>query len=156
MSGPSPGWYPDPSGAPQLRWWSGSHWTHRCQPRIDSSTIPSPTVSNSSGQHQSPRAAPAIPLPSAGSRATMSATTAPIPAPPADATSSSADQATRAPATKKRSVSAIVMMVLAVCFAVGALAATKAYLSLSVDYQRSQQELTDAKEALRQAQEEGN
>jgi len=27
MSEPAQGWYPDPSGAPQLRWWSGSDWT---------------------------------------------------------------------------------------------------------------------------------
>lgn len=25
--GPPPGWYPDPAGAPRLRWWDGAAWT---------------------------------------------------------------------------------------------------------------------------------
>ena len=27
-----PGWYPDPSGAPQQRWWDGTQWTQHTQP----------------------------------------------------------------------------------------------------------------------------
>jgi hypothetical protein len=27
VAGPPPGWYPDPTGARQLRWWDGSQWT---------------------------------------------------------------------------------------------------------------------------------
>jgi Superinfection immunity protein/Protein of unknown function (DUF2510) len=26
VSSPGPGWYPDPSGEQQSRWWDGSHW----------------------------------------------------------------------------------------------------------------------------------
>src|SRR5215212_4621871 len=32
---PPPGWYPDPSGAPQQRWWDGQQWTQQTQPRPD-------------------------------------------------------------------------------------------------------------------------
>lgn len=28
----APGWYPDPSGAPQSRWWDGTTWTDRTAP----------------------------------------------------------------------------------------------------------------------------
>ncbi len=27
MSGPAPGWHPDPSGRWQVRWWDGAAWT---------------------------------------------------------------------------------------------------------------------------------
>lgn len=27
-----PGWYPDPAGAPQTRWWDGQQWTDRTGP----------------------------------------------------------------------------------------------------------------------------
>lgn len=29
---PAPGWYPDPSGAPQQRWFDGSTWTAHSAP----------------------------------------------------------------------------------------------------------------------------
>ncbi len=27
MTSPAPGWYPDPGGSPQFRWWDGSAWS---------------------------------------------------------------------------------------------------------------------------------
>ena len=45
MSEPAQGWYPDPSGAPQLRWWSGSDWTDYVVPyATQDQTVSSPTV----------------------------------------------------------------------------------------------------------------
>jgi hypothetical protein len=29
---PQPGWYPDPAGSTQLRWWDGTGWTQHLQP----------------------------------------------------------------------------------------------------------------------------
>lgn len=38
-----PGWYPDPSGAPQQRWWDGTQWSQATQ----QATVPySPTAPN--------------------------------------------------------------------------------------------------------------
>ncbi len=34
MTNVSPGWYPDPSGAPQSRWWDGSNWGQATQAAI--------------------------------------------------------------------------------------------------------------------------
>jgi len=31
MSNPTPGWYPDPAGSPQNRWWDGNGWTATLQ-----------------------------------------------------------------------------------------------------------------------------
>jgi hypothetical protein len=38
---PAPGWYPDPNGAPQLRYWNGQVWTDH--------TASAPIVAASSG-----------------------------------------------------------------------------------------------------------
>ena len=32
MSEPARGWYPDPSGTPQLRWWNGHSWSNYVMP----------------------------------------------------------------------------------------------------------------------------
>jgi Protein of unknown function (DUF2510)/Domain of unknown function (DUF4429) len=32
--GPPPGWYPDPHGTPNTRWWDGTTWTEHLQPII--------------------------------------------------------------------------------------------------------------------------
>ncbi|MDJ0376437.1 DUF2510 domain-containing protein [Cryobacterium sp. PH31-L1] len=32
MTTPGPGWYPDPSGTPQNRWWNGTEWAEPPQP----------------------------------------------------------------------------------------------------------------------------
>ena len=31
MTGPPPGWYPDPAGTPQSRWWDGHQWSDHLQ-----------------------------------------------------------------------------------------------------------------------------
>src|SRR5579884_3983124 len=31
-STPPPGWYPDPSGMPSMRWWDGNSWSELSQP----------------------------------------------------------------------------------------------------------------------------
>lgn len=38
----TPGWYPDPSGNPGLRYWDGSNWTNQTQPSPGSQNQPSP------------------------------------------------------------------------------------------------------------------
>lgn len=37
---PEAGWYPDPSGAPALRWWDGERWTDSTHPLPDPTGTP--------------------------------------------------------------------------------------------------------------------
>ncbi|MBL8775505.1 MAG: DUF4041 domain-containing protein [Acidimicrobiales bacterium] len=43
MSDSAPNWYPDPGGAPHLRWWDGTRWTEYTQPN-PAAASPSPMV----------------------------------------------------------------------------------------------------------------
>jgi hypothetical protein len=49
---PQPGWYPDPSGAPALRWWNGVTWSDQTHP-----------LSSDAAAHAAAAAPPTAPLP---------------------------------------------------------------------------------------------
>jgi hypothetical protein len=40
---PVAGWYPDPAGSDELRWWSGAAWTDHLQPRAQPAPAPTPS-----------------------------------------------------------------------------------------------------------------
>jgi hypothetical protein len=40
---PQPGWYPDPSGAPALRWWNGVTWSDSTHPLSPDAAAPTST-----------------------------------------------------------------------------------------------------------------
>jgi hypothetical protein len=39
---PAPGWYPDPHGRPELRWWDGREWTDNLSQAPSSQRVPPP------------------------------------------------------------------------------------------------------------------
>ena len=57
MSTPVPGWYADPAGTPQLRWWDGTQWTQQYRPAN------SEQASRKRMQHPHPRLRPRGPQP---------------------------------------------------------------------------------------------
>lgn len=54
MTSPAPGWYPDPSGEPQTRWWNGIQWDAATQPL--EAAAPTPQVP--AGWYADPTGAP--------------------------------------------------------------------------------------------------
>lgn len=54
QSSPEPGWYPDPSGSPNLRWWNGVSWsdsTHAL-PGAPAASAPAPAYPTIFGDEQ--------------------------------------------------------------------------------------------------------
>jgi hypothetical protein len=55
---PQPGWYPDPSGNPQLRWWDGAQWSSQMrsqpEPPAQPTFAPSPSPSPYGGWQAAP------------------------------------------------------------------------------------------------------
>lgn len=74
MSTPIPGWYSDPAGTPQLRWWDGNQWTDQYRPGdtatptqsaapATSSPIPNATSTNVQPPLSATQFVPAAPKP---------------------------------------------------------------------------------------------
>lgn len=54
MAHPRPGWYPDPSGSGQVRYWDGAQWTSRLRPKpdagVDQPLAPEPVQERAGGR----------------------------------------------------------------------------------------------------------
>ena len=145
MTTPVPGWHPDPQGRPRQRWWDGARWTEQYR-------------------HTSGVGAP-IPDPPAAiatSRRAAHEAAAPIPAPPIAATASSPRPRTeggaqpsipKPPAPRRLTRLPVVLMVLSLFFAVSAIIAAQTYSTLGTEYQRAEQEVSDAQTYLQKVKE---
>ena len=135
MSNPVQGWYADPAGTDQLRWWDGTQWTDRYQalPNAnttidsDTSTIPDAGANSPTDPSQTP----------AGATTEFTSVT----------------QAPAAKATRGQIITAVVASILALVFLGSTIVAAGMHGKAQDDLHRSQTILNEAKEQLQKVQE---
>lgn len=139
MSNPVEGWYPDPAGTAQLRWWDGYSWTDDYLPDdtvqdygADSYSEADQAYTYDAGYRD------AAPTDDAGYR-----DTAP--------TDGSVPQA-RPKAPAKQLATTVILSLLIVAFTVGAIATTSLFLSANKEYKQAEQTLNQANEDLQTVQ----
>lgn len=125
MSNPVEGWYPDPAGTAQLRWWDGYSWTD--------DYLPDDTVQDYGADSYS----------EADQAYTGFQDAAP--------TDDSVPQA-RPKAPAKQLATTVILSLLIVAFTVGAIATTSLFLSANKEYKQAEQTLNQANEDLQTVQ----
>lgn len=147
MSNPVEGWYPDPAGTAQLRWWDGYSWTDDYLP--DDTVQDYGADSYSEADQAYTGFQDAAPTYDAGYRDT---------APTDDAgyrdtapTDDSVPQA-RPKAPAKQLATTVILSLLIVAFTVGAIATTSLFLSANKEYKQAEQTLNQANEDLQTVQ----
>ena len=128
MSNPVEGWYPDPAGTAQLRWWDGYSWTD--------DYLPDDTVQDYGADSYS-EADQAYTY-DAGYR-------------DAAPTDGSVPQA-RPKAPAKQLAITVILSLLIAAFTVGAIATTSLFLSANKEYKQAEQTLNQANEDLQTVQ----
>lgn len=128
MSNPVEGWYPDPAGTAQLRWWDGYSWTD--------DYLPDDTVQDYGADSYS-EADQAYTY-DAGYR-------------DAAPTDGSVPHA-RPKAPAKQLATTVILSLLIAAFTVGAIATTSLFLSANKEYKQAEQTLNQANEDLQSVQ----
>lgn len=150
MSNPVEGWYPDPTGTAQLRWWDGYSWTDDYLPDdtvqdygADSYSEADQAYTYDAGYRD------ATPTDDAGYQDA---------APTYDAgyrdaapTDGSVPQA-RPKAPAKQLATTVILSLLIAAFTVGAIATTSLFLSANKEYKQAEQTLNQANEDLQTVQ----
>lgn len=139
MSNPVEGWYPDPAGTAQLRWWDGYSWTDDYLPDdtvqdygADSYSEADQAYTYDAGYRD------AAPTDDAGYR-------------DAALTDGSVPQA-RPKAPAKQLATTVILSLLIAAFTVGAIATTSLFLSANKEYKQAEQTLNQANEDLQTVQ----
>lgn len=136
MSNPVEGWYPDPAGTAQLRWWDGYSWTD--------DYLPDDTVQDYGADSYSE----ADPAYTGYQDAAPTYDTGYRDAAPTDG---SVPQA-RPKAPAKQLATTVILSLLIASFTVGAIATTSLFLSANKEYKQAEQTLNQANEDLQSVQ----
>ena len=150
MSNPVEGWYPDPAGTAQLRWWDGYSWTDDYLPDDTAQDYGADSYSEADQAYiYDAGYRDAAPTYDAGYRDA---------APTDDAgyrdaapTDGSVPQA-RPKAPAKQLATTVILSLLIAAFTVGAIATTSLFLSANKEYKQAEQTLNQANEDLQTVQ----
>ena len=161
MSNPVEGWYPDPAGTAQLRWWDGYSWTDDYLPDdtvqdygADSYSEADQAYTYDAGYRD------ATPTDDAGYQdAALTYDAGYRDAAPTDdagyrdatLTDGSVPQA-RPKAPAKQLATTVILSLLIAAFTVGAIATTSLFLSANKEYKQAEQTLNQANEDLQTVQ----
>ena len=150
MSNPVEGWYPDPAGTAQLRWWDGYSWTDDYLPDdtvqdygADSYSEADQAYTYDAGYRD------ATPTDDAGYQ--DQAYTYDAGYRDAAPTDGSVPQA-RPKAPAKQLATTVILSLLIAAFTVGAIATTSLFLSANKEYKQAEQTLNQANEDLQTVQ----
>ena len=150
MSNPVEGWYPDPAGTAQLRWWDGYSWTDDYLPDdtvqdygADSYSEADQAYTYDAGYRD------AAPTDDAGYQ--DAAPTYDVGYRDAAPTDGSVPQA-RPKAPAKQLATTVILSLLIAAFTVGAIATTSLFLSANKEYKQAEQTLNQANEDLQTVQ----
>ena len=136
MSNPVEGWYPDPAGTAQLRWWDGYSWTDDYLPDDTVQDYGADSYSEADQAYTGYR--DATPTDDAGYR-------------DAAPTDGSVPHA-RPKAPAKQLATTVILSLLIAAFTVGAIATTSLFLSANKEYKQAEQTLNQANEDLQSVQ----
>ena len=139
MSNPVEGWYPDPAGTAQLRWWDGYSWTD--------DYLPDDTVQDYGADSYS-EADQAYTYDAGHQDAALTYDAGYRDAAPTDG---SVPQA-RPKAPAKQLATTVILSLLIAAFTVGAIATTSLFLSANKEYKQAEQTLNQANEDLQTVQ----
>ena len=139
MSNPVQGWYADPEGSDQLRWWDGTQWSDQFRPAPTGNQTSSNTLSEPAAQVEFPPTGAPVQVPTTTTPPAAKPATKPKAQPPAS-----------------QLITTAILGLLTFFFIAGAALAGTAYVDTGDDlkdaqsaYNQAEQKLQEAKDAAK-------
>ena len=134
MSNPVQGWYADPEGSDQLRWWDGAQWSDQFRPAPTGNQTTSDTPSEPAAQVEPPPTGAPVQVPAATKPTAAKPATKPKAQPPAS-----------------QLITTGILGILIFFFIAGAALAGSAYVDAGDDLKEAQSAYNQAEQKLQEA-----